>query len=118
MTVNQPAITADRFDAVLFDLDGVLTDTARIHARAWKTMFDEFLKGWASEKGVPFVPFDVESDYLLHVDGKPVGSVAVEGMNICAETGVELPCSTRLLFGGGGAALQAVDELRCYRKAE
>ena len=40
----QAAITAERFDAVLFDLDGVLTDTARIHAGCWKRMFDTFLR--------------------------------------------------------------------------
>jgi len=71
MTAIQPAISPDRFDAALFDLDGVLTDTARFHAGAWKRTFDEFLRGWAEEKGTPFVPFDVEADYLLHVDGKP-----------------------------------------------
>ncbi|MFQ5426491.1 MAG: HAD family hydrolase [Gaiellales bacterium] len=55
----------------LFDLDGVLTATARIHARAWKTMFDGFLERRASDGGVPFVPFDIEADYRRHVDGKP-----------------------------------------------
>ena len=49
------------FDAVLFDLDGVLTETAALHARCWKTTFDEIL----------IEPFDVERDYLAHVDGKP-----------------------------------------------
>src|SRR5688572_2257839 len=49
------------FDAVLFDLDGVLTSTAALHARAWKQTFDELLNE----------PFDIERDYLNHVDGKP-----------------------------------------------
>jgi beta-phosphoglucomutase family hydrolase len=64
-------LSAERFDAVLFDLDGVLTDTAEIHARCWKTTFDDFLRKRASEAGKPFQPFDAESEYRLHVDGKP-----------------------------------------------
>jgi beta-phosphoglucomutase family hydrolase len=60
-----------RYDAVLFDLDGVLTDTASLHAAAWKRMFDEFLRRWASDHGHPFVPFRIDPDYLTYVDGKP-----------------------------------------------
>lgn len=60
-----------RFDAVLFDLDGVLTDTASLHASAWKRMFDEFLLRWSDEHGHPFVPFRIDPDYLQYVDGKP-----------------------------------------------
>ncbi len=59
------------YDAVLFDLDGVLTDTAKLHASAWKKLFDNFLEQRATKNGYPFVPFDIDSDYLLHVDGKP-----------------------------------------------
>ena len=59
-----------RFDAVLFDLDGVLTDTAGVHAECWKRTFDEYLRGRAERTGEPFRPFDVESDYRLYVDGK------------------------------------------------
>ncbi len=58
-------------DALLFDLDGVLTDTASVHGAAWKTMFDEFLRERAEETGEPFQPFDPKDDYLRHVDGKP-----------------------------------------------
>jgi beta-phosphoglucomutase family hydrolase len=64
-------LTADRYDAVLFDLDGVLTDTAAVHARAWKTMFDDFLRGWAKRHEQPFEPFTIEHDYKTYVDGKP-----------------------------------------------
>ena len=60
-----------RYDAVLFDLDGVLTDTASLHATAWKRMFDEFLQRWSEEHGHPFVPFTIDVDYLQYVDGKP-----------------------------------------------
>ena len=64
-------ITPDHFDAVLFDLDGVLTSTARIHSRCWKTMFDAFLGRRATAGREPFRPFDIETDYKLYVDGKP-----------------------------------------------
>ena len=59
------------YDAVLFDLDGVLTRTADVHAAAWKRLFDEFLERHAERTGEPFEPFDVIHDYLQHVDGKP-----------------------------------------------
>jgi beta-phosphoglucomutase family hydrolase len=57
--------------ACLFDLDGVLTDTASVHAAAWKQMFDDFLREEAARDGKPFVPFDAGSDYNEYVDGKP-----------------------------------------------
>jgi beta-phosphoglucomutase family hydrolase len=63
-------LSADRFDAVLFDLDGVLTDTAAVHARAWKTMFDHFLRDWSRRHAQPFVGFTGD-DYRTYVDGKP-----------------------------------------------
>jgi beta-phosphoglucomutase family hydrolase len=65
------AITRDRYDAVLLDLDGVITDTASLHAACWKQMFDEYLRERASERGEAFRPFDLSSDYRLYVDGKP-----------------------------------------------
>jgi beta-phosphoglucomutase family hydrolase len=64
------AVTPDQFDAVLFDLDGVLTDTARVHAICWKTMFDEFLRDYSLKHGKTFAPFDIDTDYAQHVDGK------------------------------------------------
>ena len=57
--------------ACLFDLDGVLTDTASVHAAAWKQMFDDYLRARAERDGTPFVPFDVKTDYGPYVDGKP-----------------------------------------------
>jgi len=59
------------FAAMLFDLDGVLTDTAAIHAAAWRQMFDEFLRSWAISHGQPFVAFDPVHDYPEYLDGKP-----------------------------------------------
>lgn len=64
-------ITREQFDAVLFDLDGVLTDTASVHAICWKKMFDDFLNRRAGERKEPFFAFDIGSDYKLYVDGKP-----------------------------------------------
>lgn len=58
----------DRIRACLFDLDGVLTDTASVHRRAWKTMFDEYLR---ATTGPEFAPFDAAQDYERYVDGKP-----------------------------------------------
>jgi beta-phosphoglucomutase family hydrolase len=68
---TQRAITRDRYDAVLLDLDGVITDTASIHAACWKQMFDEYLQNRATQSGEKFRPFDVAADYRLYVDGKP-----------------------------------------------
>jgi HAD superfamily hydrolase (TIGR01509 family) len=53
-----------RLRAVVFDTDGVVTDTARVHAAAWKHVFDAFLRGRSA-------PFDIRADYLAHVDGRP-----------------------------------------------
>jgi beta-phosphoglucomutase family hydrolase len=57
--------------ACLFDLDGVLAQTRELHAAAWKTMFDAFLRAHAARRGGPFVPFDLDADYAEYVDGKP-----------------------------------------------
>jgi beta-phosphoglucomutase family hydrolase len=57
--------------ACLFDLDGVLTDTAAVHNRAWKQTFDAYLKERAEKTGEKFVPFDPQGDYNNYVDGKP-----------------------------------------------
>jgi beta-phosphoglucomutase family hydrolase len=61
----------DGVTACLFDLDGVLTQTAKVHAAAWKQMFDEYLHRRAEQGGEKFVPFDEVSDYDEYVDGKP-----------------------------------------------
>jgi beta-phosphoglucomutase family hydrolase len=57
--------------ACLFDMDGVVTQTALVHAAAWKAMFDDFLQQWSEQTGQPFVPFDDVRDYDEYVDGKP-----------------------------------------------
>ena len=57
--------------ACLFDLDGVLTDTASVHAASWKQMFDDYLRARAERDGTSFKPFDVKDDYGPYVDGRP-----------------------------------------------
>lgn len=64
-------IDVSRFEALIFDLDGVITQTASLHARAWKQLFDEFLARRVTEADGTFVPFDLENDYRRYVDGKP-----------------------------------------------
>ena len=81
----------DGVNACLFDLDGVLTQTAKVHAAAWKSMFDEFLKGWAERHGQAFVPFDEVRDYDEYVDGKP----RYDGVrSFLSSRGIELPQGT------------------------
>jgi beta-phosphoglucomutase-like phosphatase (HAD superfamily) len=78
---------ASRSDAVLFDLDGVVTDTARVHAAVWTQMFDAFLKRWSQEHNIPFEPF-TPHDYLSYVDGRP-RTEAIRTFTACR--GVSLP---------------------------
>ncbi|MBE9492563.1 MAG: beta-phosphoglucomutase family hydrolase, partial [Bacteroidetes bacterium] len=59
------------FEAVIFDLDGVVTQTALVHSAAWKMMFDDYLKERERKYGEPFIEFTHKGDYLQYVDGKP-----------------------------------------------
>jgi beta-phosphoglucomutase family hydrolase len=81
----------DRIEACLFDLDGVLTETAKIHAKAWKQMFDAYLRRRADREGEKFVEFDAGEDYDDYVDGKP----RYDGVrSFLAARGIELPEGT------------------------
>jgi beta-phosphoglucomutase family hydrolase len=81
-------ITRQHYDAVLFDLDGVITNTASVHAACWKQMFDEYLQKRATQRGELFRPFDLEVDYRLYVDGKP----RFDGVrDFLKSRGIELP---------------------------
>jgi beta-phosphoglucomutase family hydrolase len=71
MTTSPTLGLPDAVRACLFDLDGVLTRTATVHAAAWKEMFDSYLRMRANQRGEPFVPFDEVADYDTYVDGKP-----------------------------------------------
>ena len=64
-------MSSNHFDAVIFDLDGVITKTALVHSSAWKKMFDDFLTARAAKTGEPFREFTHTGDYLPFVDGKP-----------------------------------------------
>lgn len=78
----------DRIRACLFDLDGVLTQTAMVHAEAWKAMFDAYLRGRAARTDEPFIPFDAVDDYDRFVDGKP----RLDGVrSFLASRAIELP---------------------------
>jgi beta-phosphoglucomutase family hydrolase len=75
----------DGVTTLLFDLDGVLTNTAKVHSEAWKEMFDAFLK---AREGEEFTPFDISSDYVDYVDGR----LRQDGVRAFLESrGIELP---------------------------
>src|SRR5262245_22565180 len=64
-------VTPEDFDAVLFDMDGVLVTSRAMHAAAWKRTFDEFLDGWDARHGTKSALFEDRTDYAIYVDGKP-----------------------------------------------
>ena len=81
----------DGVSACLFDMDGVVTQTATLHAAAWKEMFDEFLRQRAQATGTEFVPFDPHREYDNYVDGKP----RLDGTRSFLESrGIHLPEGT------------------------
>lgn len=85
---SKAVISRELYDAVLLDLDGVITDTASVHAACWKQMFDEYLHKRATERGEAFHPFDIATDYRLYVDGKP----RYDGVrDFLASRGIRLP---------------------------
>ena len=93
MTSIAPIITLSPrdYDAVLFDLDGVLTRTASVHAAAWKRLFKACLEQRAADTGEAFVAFDIETDDRRYVDGKPRSDGAAAFL---AARGIVWPCGT------------------------
>jgi beta-phosphoglucomutase family hydrolase len=81
-------LSPQQYQAVIFDMDGVVTQTAKVHAAAWKTLFDDLLKHDAEQHHQTFKPFDIEHDYLEYVDGKK----REDGLISFLESrGIELP---------------------------
>lgn len=110
MTCQCPVITISPQDyhAVLFDLDGVLTRTVSVHAAAWKKLFDEFLQQRASERGDPFVAFEIDDDYYRYVDGKS----RIDGVASFLESRrIELPPGTAE-DGAEVASIQGLGSLK------
>ena len=101
-------------DAVLFDLDGVITTTEKIHSACWKKTFDEFLRVWAGKKGEDFAPFNETDDYLEHVDGKPryegVRSFLVSRAIELPEGDTNSPPGEQSVFGLGNRKNQLFTE--------
>jgi beta-phosphoglucomutase family hydrolase len=88
MPPGDPTLDPDAFEGAVFDLDGVVTRTAAVHAAAWKDLFDPFLQDLAGRTCQPFRPFDIEEDYRRYVDGKP----RYEGVkSFLAARGIDLP---------------------------
>lgn len=81
-------IDVERFAALIFDLDGVITQTASLHARAWKQLFDEFLARQTAEAGREFAAFYAEADYRRYVDGK---ARTAGVLSFLAARGIEVP---------------------------
>ena len=91
LSKSSQVITREQYDAILFDLDGVITDTASLHAACWKKMFDAYLQTRAAQKGEVFRSFDIATDYRLYVDGKP----RFDGVrDFLTSRGIQLPEGT------------------------
>ena len=70
-TTRDEVINTEDIDAFIFDMDGVVTDTASIHTKAWKQLFDEYLQKRARQRKEPYRAFDAGTDYSRYIDGKP-----------------------------------------------
>src|SRR5215212_120161 len=71
MSQEKHLVSADEYEAWLFDLDGVVTDTASVHAAAWKATFDEYLKEVSEREEKSYESFELDPDYYRYVAGKP-----------------------------------------------
>ncbi len=112
---ERASIDPARYEAVLFDLDGVLTPTATVHAAAWKRAFDSYLQERAARTGAPWTPFDVSSDYLTYVDGKPrvdgvISFLASRGITLERGASDDLP-DRETAWGVGNRKDEIVNEV-------
>ncbi len=88
MKGKTPNVAKSDYDAVIFDMDGVVTRTAHVHAAAWKKMFDSYLAERSRRTGESYEPFSVEKDYTRYVDGK----ARYDGVrDFLGSRGIELP---------------------------
>jgi alpha,alpha-trehalase len=92
MPTKKQACTLSRkdFDAIIFDLDGVITQTAKIHAKAWKQAFDFFLLEYGKDTGTRYKPFEMK-DYVAYVDGRPRYDGVI---NFLESRSIQLPYGT------------------------
>jgi alpha,alpha-trehalase len=89
--MDQVQLSRSYLDAVIFDMDGVVTRTAVVHAASWKQLFDAYLARRGARAGVTYAPFDADTDYRLYVDGKP----RYDGVDsFLRSRGLELPWGT------------------------
>ncbi|RPF21367.1 HAD family hydrolase [Myceligenerans xiligouense] len=98
-TTRHATLDLEAIDAVVLDTDGVITDTARVHAAAWKRAFDEFLRERGRRTGARLPSFDAEADYLRYVDGR---SRADGARTFLGSRGIVLP------EGAGAGSLDAL----------
>ncbi|HUA11039.1 MAG TPA: beta-phosphoglucomutase family hydrolase [Solirubrobacteraceae bacterium] len=105
----------DSVSALLFDLDGVLTETDKVHAQAWREAFDKLLREQADAEGTHFVPFDPVSDYDEYVDGKPrlEGTASfLESRHISLPDGTPGdPPGTQTIWGLGNAKNELIGQI-------
>jgi len=102
---DPPPVSFALYDVWLFDMDGVLTQTATVHAAAWKEAFDEFLLEETKRTGVTYKPFDIEHDYETYVDGEPredgVRNFLASRHITLPEGKVDDPKNARTVYGVG-----------------
>jgi alpha,alpha-trehalase len=112
-STTTPAVLPEEIRAVIFDMDGVITDTASVHAEAWKRLFDEYLRARADRTAEPFVPFDADEDYRRYVDGKG----RFDGVrSFLASRGIQLPeGNPNTLRIGEPSAGWGIGRTRCSR---
>lgn len=105
-------IDSKAFDAIVFDMDGVITDTARVHYAAWKRLFDDWLEHWAPD-GVATDPF-TEDDYHHHVDGRS----RLDGIaGFLASRGASLPAGSSDDPAGGATVWALANRKNAFFRA-
>ena len=109
MNPNAPP-PAVHFEAAIFDMDGVVTRTADLHAAAWKELFDAYLIE-RQKRGEPgFPPFDIKTDYLAYVDGKPI----LNAWTGKGDTPAKTPLSDRISKDLSKRGFKFVGSTICY----